>query len=247
MEPQPIEGDALGRALLAHLDEGREAGIHVIERDDGCVGADSAGLYFTEVGEWFAVEESTLGRIQGRVLDIGAGGGRFAVAVERAGHDVVALDVSEGCLEACRRRGVSRTFHGTVFELADLSPEPFDTFLMMGHNLGLLGGPDEAPHFFDALRRMAAPGARIIGTNRDPLATDDPRHLEYHQRNRDRGKPPGQMAIRVRWGYLATPWFDYWFQPIEDLAAIAAASGWELVDQAFEDGGNYLAELVMLG
>jgi SAM-dependent methyltransferase len=243
---EPIAGDALGAALLAHLDEGREGGVHVVERDDGYVDSHDAHLYFTKVGDWFAVEESAPERANGRILDIGAGGGRFAVELQDRGHDVVALDVSAGCLEVCRRLGIEQTFHGTIFELAALDPKPFDTFLLMGHNYGLLGGPEQAPRFLDALRTMARPGAKIIGTNREPLATTDPVNLAYHQMNRERGREPGLMTIRVRWRQLATPWFDYWFLPVGQLAEIAAACGWELVDTACEND-HYLAELRLTG
>ena len=53
------------------------------------------------------------------------------------------------------------------------------------------------------------------------------------------------MVIRVRWENLATPWFDYWFLPIDELEAIAATSGWKLVDTVIEND-NYLAELVLV-
>jgi SAM-dependent methyltransferase len=243
---EPELGDALGAALLAHLDEGGDAGTHVIERDDGSVGSDGAHLYFSEIGDWFAVEESVPERVHGRVLDIGAGGGRFAIELQNRGHDVVALDVSAGCLEVCRRLGVNKTYLGTVFDLAAEEPEPFDTFLLMGHNYGLLAGPEHAPRFLDALRTMAAPGAKIIGTNREPLATEDPMHLAYHQMNRDRGREPAQMTIRVRWRNLVTPWFDYWFLPLQQLAELAAQCGWEHTGTAYEDD-NYLAELTLAG
>ncbi len=246
MISEPAIGDALGAALLAHLDEGSEAGVHIVERDDGDVTADPADLYFTEIGDWFAVEESVPDRVVGRVLDVGAGGGRFSVALQKRGHDVVALDVSPGCVAVCQRQGVEQTFLGTIFELADQDPVPFDTFLLMGHNYGLLAGPDQAPPFLDALRRMAQPGAKIIGTNLNPLDTDDPVNLDYHQMNRERGREPGQLRIRVRWHRLATPWFDYWFLPVERLAEVAAPCGWELVDTAYE-GAHYLAELRLVG
>ena len=63
--------------------------------------------------------------------------------------------------------------------------------------------------------------------------------------NRERGRQPGQLIIRVRWQALATPWFDYWFLPIEELAALAEATGWKLTDRVFGEH-DYLAELVMV-
>lgn len=238
----PIEGDALGAALLAHLDEGEAGGLHVVERDDGYVNVDSAGQYFSVAGGWFPVEEGYAEGVHGRVLDIGAGAGRFSVDLQNRGHQVVALDVSGGCLEVCRRQGVLETFHGTIFDMAGTDPEPFDTFLLMGHNIGLLGSPATALQFLRTLGMLANPGATIIGTTREPLATSDPQHLAYHQMNRDRGRPPGQLTIRVRWQHLATPWFDYWFVSTDELTTLATASGWRLVDQDYKDG-SYLARL----
>jgi len=246
MSTEPTIGDALGGALLAHLDQSEEAGVHVIERDDGFVSSDSAGIYFSDVGGMFPIEVSAPDRARGRVLDIGAGGGRFATELQRRGHDVVALDVSAGCLEVCRRLGVQETFHGTVFDLLETGPEPFDTFLLMGHNIGLLGGPAQAPAFLGALREIARPGAKVIGTNREPLATDDPVNLAYHQMNRDRGRLPGELRIRVRWRALATDWFDYWFLSVSELDAVAGSAGWTLVDTDYDDSNdNYLAELTL--
>lgn len=244
MEPAqpPTEGDAWGAALLAHLDEGEANGLHVVERDDGYVGVDSAGLYFSVAGGWFPIEEGYADRVHGRVLDIGAGAGRFSIDLQNRGHQVVALDVSAGCLEVCRRQGVQETFHGTIFDLAGTDPEPFDTFLLMGHNIGLLGSPATAPQFLRTLATLANPGATILGTTREPLVTSDPQHLAYHQMNRDRGRPPGQLTIRVRWRHLATSWFDYWFLPADELAAIAARTGWVLAHKEERDG-SYLAQL----
>ncbi len=239
---EPAIGDALGEALLAYLADGEEAGGHVIERDDGYINADSPVLYFTDIPDWFPVEKSVPQRVHGRVLDIGAGGGRFAIALQELGHDVTALDVSPGCLEACRRRGVHNTFAGTIFDLAATSPEPFDTFLLMGHNIGLLGGPDHAPVFLDALRSMARPGARLLGSGRDPEQTDDPDHLAYQEMNRKRGRRPGQLIIRVRWRAIATDWFDYWFLPVAELESLAMARGWRLADTVYERD-HYLVEL----
>lgn len=232
----------MGAALLAHLRSGAPASAHVVERDDGFLGIESAEVYFSRPGGWFRVEESYVDHVHGRVLDIGAGAGRFSLELQSRGHDVVALDVSAGCLDVCRRRGVMNTFHGTVSDLAATDPEPFDTFLLMGHNIALLEAPVVAPKFLAMLAAISQPAATIVGTNRDPLATDDPVHLGYHQMNRDRGRPPGQLTIRIRWEHLATPWFDYWFLAPEDLATIAASERWELTDRR-DDAGSYLAVL----
>ncbi len=245
-QPTPTEGDALGALLIAHLDDGEAASIYVVERDDGYVGFEPSEVCFSNPGGWFPVERSFADYVHGRVLDVGAGAGRCSLELQDRGHDVVALDVSAGCLEVCRRRGIPKTFDGTIFDLAATDPEPFDSFLLMGHNIALLASPAMAPRFLGTLAAMARPGATIIGTNRDPLATTDPVNLGYHQMNRDRGRPPGQLTIRVRWENLATEWFDYWLMSLEELATIAASSGWELTNHS-EANGSYLAVLSLVG
>ena len=130
----------------------------------------------------------------------------------------------------CRQRGVRTTFTGSVFDLAATAPEPFDTFLMLGNNLGLLGGPEQAPRFLDALASMARPGAAAIGETLNPYGTTDPDHLRYHDDNRALGRLPGQLRLRVRHLQLATLWMDYLFCTPEELKSVLVPTRWELTD-----------------
>ena len=173
---------------------------------------------------------------------MGAGAGRHALPLQESGREVVALDVSPGAVEVCRRRGVRETFTGTVFELAGTDPEPFDTFLVCGNNYGLLESLEHGLSFLGALAEVAVPGAEIIGTCIDPFATEDPLHLAYHERNRNRGRHPGQIRLRARWSDVATSWFDYLFVPVGELKELAERAGWELVE--YQPGSRpYLAVL----
>lgn len=237
---EPKLGDAFGGALLEYLEIGDAGWGHIIERDDGLVEWMSPATFIDGPSIWSETERPVPDLVQGRVLDVGAGGGRHAAPLTAAGHDVTALDVSPGALEVCRRRGVRRVVEGLVH---DLDPaQPFDTVLLCGNNLGLLGSEAHAPVLLGALTRITSPGARIVGTCFDPFDTADPLHLEYHELNRRRGRLPGQLRLRVRWTNLATPWFDYLYLPVDQLAGLAAASGWELVE-ATTSGNPYLAVL----
>ncbi len=226
---EPITGDAFGMALLSHLDHGDD-GWHVIERDDGWVDALAASRYFGDIEAWVPIERDAIGRAGDRVLDVGAGAGRISLFLQERGTDVVALDVSPGAVDVCRRRGVAATFTGTVFDLASAQPEPFDTFVYFGNNLGLLGSPEGAAAMLAALGDLARPGARVIGTLIDPYDTADPAHLDYHERNRARGRMPGQIALRIRYRQYATPWKDLLWVSLEELEAITAPLGWTLTE-----------------
>lgn len=229
-------GDAFGLALRAGL-EGRRS-WHALERDDGYVDAMSVEPFFAEPQAWPEGEDRVLQLAEGRVLDIGVGAGRFALPLQGSGHEVVGLDTSAGAIDVSRTRGVKKTFTGTIFDFP--SSEPFDTFLLAGHNLGLLESPESAPAFLARLEALARPGARLIGTGRDP-ATDDPDHLAYHELNRRRGRPAGQVRLRVRFRAVMTPWFDYWYQSPDALAGVLSAGGWELRTVWPVAGGSYLA------
>ena len=231
-------GDAFGEALLEFL-EGRGAGAHVIERDDGLVeGMASVEPYFGGPDGFAEIESAAMELMGGSVLDIGAGAGRFSLAVQARGSDVVALDDSAGAIEVCRRRGVERTANQSFHTYE--SNQRFDTFLMMGHNLGLLA-PDPV-RSLERLAAMASPGAVILGTSLDPYATDDPTHLEYHESNRARGRRGGHLVLRVRTRQLIGPWFDYLFSTFAELSDLASQTGWEATMVA-EDDVHYLAAL----
>ncbi|MCA1694108.1 MAG: class I SAM-dependent methyltransferase [Actinobacteria bacterium] len=170
--PEPELGDAFGVALLDALNGGASA--IVIERDDGFVDTDGSD-YFGDIEDdplWRWIRP----RLGDRVLDLGAGAGRGSMRLQSEGVDVTALDVSPGCIEVCSRRGARSTFLGTIEQLAENKPSAFDTVLALGNNLGLMGSPEQAKHFFGAARSLGGGDARIVGTMLDPHLTDDPDH-----------------------------------------------------------------------
>ena len=237
-DSQPTLGDAFGRALLDQL-EGTASAI-VIERDDGFVDVDASD-YFGNVDDdplWQWIR-SRLGR---RVVDVGAGAGRGALRLQSVGVEVVGLDVSAGCIEVCRRRGVESTFLGTTEELSMTRPEPFDSLVALGNNLGLIGSPEKAGTFFNAARALGTEDVRIVGTMLDPHRTANPAHLAYQQRNRERGRLPGNVTIRVRYQHLATSWFDLLWASPEELGEICATHGWVLAETEYS-GILYAADL----
>lgn len=231
----PELGDAFGRALSDR--QTGQPGAIVIERDDGFIEVDS-GDY---LGGWSDRDTWALQRAPGRVLDMGAGAGRASLALQERGQDVVALDVSPGAVGVCRRRGVKEVFLGTVAELAAAGGAPFDSVLMLGNNLGLLGSPERAPEALAALGAVLRPDGVIVGACIDPYQTDKPVHLAYHECNRRAGRMPGQVTIRVRYQRLATGWFDLLWMSLNELGEIAAPAGWRVTSAL--PGAEYRAVL----
>lgn len=226
----PRPGDAFGTLLLACWERGVAPGavLEIIERDDGYLDAGDVARYFAGPDAWGPLDRWACAQAKGRVLDVGAGAGRHALHLQEQGHDVVALDVSPLAVDVCRRRGIRQTFAGTVAALASTDPEPFDTFLLLGNNLGLLAGAEQAPRLLADLAALARPGAVLIGQSREWQRTERPVHLAYHGRNRAAGRLPGQVRMRVRYQELATDWFDYLFLNVEELQLLLAGTAWEL-------------------
>lgn len=239
----PLQGDAFGEALKAHV-AASPYDHHFVERSDGVLDDMPHAVYFAEPDNWPAVDQACLDRLDGRVLDIGAGAGRATLAARHRGHEATALDISPGAIDVCRDRGIDDVWLGTVGDLAaQEDPPAYDTFLMMGNNIGLLGGPDQASAFLADLHRLAAPGAKIVGTAGHIYKTDDPLHLEYHERNRTLGRMAGELRLRIRFRRWAGDWFDYLFASPEELDSVAAGGGWRLAEVVEDEGYVYLAEL----
>ncbi len=112
--------------------------------------------------------------------------------------------------------------------LAGSSQENFDTFILAGNNLGLLGGLHDGRSFLASLHLLAAPGARVLGEVTDPYRTTDRSHLAYHQENRRLGRLGGQIRLRIRHRLLATEWFDYLFCTPDELMELLAPTQWHL-------------------
>jgi SAM-dependent methyltransferase len=216
--------------------------IEIVERDDGLISGVMAEPYFAEPDQWPAYDHRALERVRGRVLDIGSGAGRVTLALQDRGVAVTGLDVSPGAIEVCRARGVRDLVHASVDQHATAGRR-YDTFLLLGNNLGLLEGRERAPAFLAALAEMASPGAQVIAQGTDPYGTTDPIQVAYHENNRTRGRFGGQLRLRLRYRELATEWFDYLVCSPDELAELVAPTGWLLTDVDNTDAPYYLATL----
>jgi SAM-dependent methyltransferase len=233
--------DAFGRALLDYV-EGA-SGREIVERDDGFIAASGGDdVYLATYRRWPSSQRRALRFVRGRVLDVGAGAGRVALHLQERGHEVVAIDVSPLAVEASRRRGV-RDARVLALEDVDESLGSFDTVVMYGNNFGLFGSRTKARRLLPRLHALTSARGRIVAESNDPSATADPDHLAYQERNRRRGRMPGQLRIRVRHRTLVTPWFDYLLASPDELLELVAGTGWH-VRRFLDDGGSlYVAVL----
>jgi SAM-dependent methyltransferase len=164
---------------------------------------------------------------RGRVLDIGAGAGRHSLEAQRRGLEVLAIDISPGAVEVCRRRGV-RNARLLPLEEIDERLGVFDTALLMCGNLGLAGGAHETSALLRRLHSLTSPDGRIIFDTVDPHVESDEADHAYLERNRVTGRMPGEVTIRIRYGELVTPWFELLCISAPELEDLLVGTGWRL-------------------
>lgn len=232
--------DAFGHALVDYF-AGR-ATHYVVERDDGFFDAEEIAVYADGHREWSRLDRQAAMLARGRVLDLGCGAGRFSLHIQKKGHRVLAMDYSPLAIRLCKVLGVK---DARAMRVSDLRAEhgPFDTIMMMGNNLGLLGTHRSAPALLRKFHRLTSEDGRIIAESLDPRLIRDPDQRRHQRRNRTRGLLPGQVRFRARYKTFVTPWFDYLFISPSDLRRLIVGTGWKVQRVMREDGPPYIAVL----
>ena len=220
--------DAFGHQLY-DLYKGRHI-VEVVERDDGLIDPSETlpKYYLAEYRDWSLREKLAAKYVQGRVLDVGCGGGRWSLYLQKKGHDVVGIDYSPLVVRVCKLRGVR---DARVLSITHVSTKlgKFDTILMMGNNFGLFGGPKRARSLLGRFYDMTSPEARIIAESVDIYKRPiDPVHRRYHQRNREHGRMAGQVRIRIRYRNFVSPWFDYLLVSKNEMIDVLRGTGWKV-------------------
>ena len=114
------------------------------------------GAYSADLPLW---EELAAG---GRVLDVGAGTGRVALHLARAGCTVTALDIDAGLLDVLAERARGLDIRTVVADAADFDAgEEFDLVAVPMQTIQLLPGAAARRSFFASARRALAPGGLV--------------------------------------------------------------------------------------
>ncbi|HUU21646.1 MAG TPA: class I SAM-dependent methyltransferase [Phycisphaerae bacterium] len=239
--------DAYGQAIWDCYHQ--RGGYEINERDDGFVGVSMGPpAYLAEFEDWPARQKQAIRLARGKVLDVGCGAGRVALYLQSKGLEATGIDVSPRAVEVCRLRGLKKA---EVLSITQLGPKfgVFDTIVMYGNNFGLFGSFRRARWLLRRFRNLTTPAGRIIAETNDPYGTGGPArpsrrcHLEYHKRNRKRGRMGGQVRIRARYLTYATPWFDYLMVSKDEMRRIVAGTGWKITRFFDSKGSGYVAVL----
>jgi SAM-dependent methyltransferase len=215
--------------------------MEVVERDDGCVFTSDPSYYLAPFRRWWPQERRAMRFVRGRVLDVGSGAGRVSLYLQNRGFDVVGIDVSPLAVRLARQRGAVDARVGTL-HTAIQADERFDTILLLGNNLGVLGGEQQGRRLLRKLARLSSAKGRILAGSYDPYEGASELARRYQANNRGRGKMGGVERLRVRYRQHATPWYDVLFASRDEVTQLTRESGW-LVNHFIDDGAGYVAVL----
>jgi SAM-dependent methyltransferase len=105
-----------------------------------------------------------------RILDLGCGTGRLAIAMAKAGYRVTGVDPARASLDAARRKPGADALTWLDGSAEVLPPAAFDAALMTSHVAQFFVTGDEWAAALAGLHQALVPGARLIFDSRDPAA-----------------------------------------------------------------------------
>jgi SAM-dependent methyltransferase len=157
------EGDGENRAAAATATPARSVIWHDLE----------CGAYNADLALW----RELAGTPPTSVLDVGAGTGRVALELARAGHRVTALDLDSELLAALSERAAGLSVETVCADAREFALERRDFALCLApmQTIQLLGGADGRVRFLRCARAHLAPGgvlACAIATEVDAFDCD---------------------------------------------------------------------------
>ena len=236
--------DAFGRQLWSSFKTGRPK-YEIVERDDGFISVGKYGgeVYLSKYENWDKIERDAMKFVDGRVLDIGCGGGRHSLYLQKKGFDVTGIDNSPLSIKVSRLQGLKKARILPIKKIGEFKPNSFDSVIMMGNNFGLFGSYNLAKILLKKLYKITSPTASIIASSRDPYPTKDPVHIAYHKLNKKRGRMAGQLRLRIRYKNYIGNWFDYLFVSKDEIRKILKDTGWKIKRFINAAGGQYIVIL----
>ncbi|MEW7291120.1 class I SAM-dependent methyltransferase [Aquimarina sp. 2304DJ70-9] len=196
---------------------------------------------FRTYPEMPVIEQKALDFSYGKVLDIGCGAGSHALYLQNEKKlDITAIDISEGAIEICKKRGLN---NAKVQDIFDFKNETFDTLLLVMNGSGIIGKLSTIDRFFTHTKTLLNPGGQVLLDSSDIayLFTDDDggfwvdASAGYY----------GEMRYKLKYKKQESDWFDWLYIDYNTLQNAANANGFlcELLCEG--ENNDYLARLIV--
>lgn len=230
--------DPMGQAVREYYETKKAARLRVFspDFDEDEIPVD---LLFRSEGQMSEMERRALASCEGRILDVGACAGCHTLVLQESGKDVTAIDISACSVEVMRKRGVTDARQMDVFDPAFV--ETFDTVLMLMNGSGIIGKLENMQCFFQRMRRLLAPGGKILMDSSD---------LRYVYENEDGSLDLdlnagyyGELEYEMQYRQVKGEPFDWLYIDFDLLSYYASLSGFQAKCLVEGENNDYLAEL----
>lgn len=149
----------MGAAILDYQTKGKAGKLSILssmfEEDEMPV-----KHLFRNLEEMPMLEQKALSLAKGKVLDVGAGAGCHALALQAQSIAVKAIDISPLSCEAMELRGVMDAECINLFD--EHLESGFDTILLLMNGTGIAGKIENLPALFNRLKALLNKGGQIL-------------------------------------------------------------------------------------
>ena len=236
----PSHKDPMGAAIAEYFRTGRAGTLRVFSSqfDEDEIPVEQL---FRTFGEMPPLEQQALALASGKILDVGAGSGCHALALQAMGKEVTAIDISELSVEVMQQRGVSDARAVDLYD--EHFSEQYDTILLLMNGSGIIGNIEVMERFFLRMKQLLKPEGHIYMDSSDLkylFEEEDGSYLidiadDYY----------GVVDFRMQYKQVKGDTFDWLYIDFDTLAYYAEQYGFsaELVSQG--EHYDYLAVLKM--
>ena len=160
----PSHKDPMGAAIAEYYRTGRAGTLRVFSSqfDEDEIPVEQL---FRSLDEMPVLEQRALAMARGKILDVGAGSGCHALALQKMGKEVTAIDISELSVEVMRERGVEDARAVDLYD--EHFTEQYDTILLLMNGSGIIGNIEGMERFFSRMKQLLKFGGSIYMDSSD--------------------------------------------------------------------------------
>lgn len=236
----PKDKDPMGAAIAEYHHTGSADTLRVFSSqfDEDEI---PVGQLFRTIDRMPLIEQRALAMARGKILDVGAGSGCHALALQSMGKEVTAIDISELSVEVMRERGVEDARAVDLYD--EHFVERYDTILLLMNGSGIIGNLEGMERFFFRMKQLLKPGGCIYMDSSD---------LKYLFEEEDgsylidvAGEYYGLVDFRMQYRQVKGDVFDWLYIDFDTLAYYAEQFGFCAEVVCLGAHYDYLAALKM--